>query len=102
MLEKWTTTSSPCSREMNPKPFSALKNLTVPCATNTRFSARQTNQFGLLATSDCTQQSRIGRPRAPNRVRTPHDSRVSAGLGDLGKHGLPPRRAGHLVSEWPG
>ena len=33
---------------MNPKPFSELKNLTVPCATNARFSARQANQFGLL------------------------------------------------------
>src|SRR3982751_2831046 len=33
MLEKWTNTSSPCSREMKPKPLSALKNLTVPCIT---------------------------------------------------------------------
>src|SRR6185295_18873288 len=32
MLEKWTNTSSPCSREMKPKPFSALKNFTVPVA----------------------------------------------------------------------
>src|SRR3954449_7554551 len=30
MLEKWTNTSLPPSREMNPKPFSALKNFTVP------------------------------------------------------------------------
>jgi hypothetical protein len=30
MLEKWTNTSSPPSREMKPKPFSALKNFTVP------------------------------------------------------------------------
>src|SRR5215213_7411509 len=37
MLEKWTKTSSPCSREMKPKPFSALKNLTVPVATETLF-----------------------------------------------------------------
>src|SRR5215510_9680853 len=32
MLEKWTNTSSPSSREMKPKPFSALKNFTVPVA----------------------------------------------------------------------
>src|SRR3954470_24526840 len=43
---------------MKPKPFSALKNLTVPCATNTRFSARQANQFGLLAVRDLTQSGR--------------------------------------------
>jgi hypothetical protein len=35
---------------MKPKPLSALKNFTVPCATNTRFSGRLTNDFGLLAT----------------------------------------------------
>src|SRR6476646_2683377 len=34
---------------MKPKPFSALKNFTVPCATNTRFSVRPANQFGRLA-----------------------------------------------------
>ena len=33
---------------MKPKPFSALKNFTVPCATNTRFSVRPANQFGRL------------------------------------------------------
>src|SRR5918997_4195764 len=33
MLEKWTNTSSPDSREMKPKPFSALKNFTVPVVT---------------------------------------------------------------------
>src|SRR3954447_12851332 len=33
MLEKWTKTSSAPSREMKPKPFSALKNFTVPVAT---------------------------------------------------------------------
>src|SRR5262245_65665807 len=33
MLEKWTNTSSPSSREMKPKPFSALKNFTVPVGT---------------------------------------------------------------------
>src|ERR687898_995341 len=32
MLEKWTNTSLPSSREMNPWPFSALNNLTVPAA----------------------------------------------------------------------
>jgi hypothetical protein len=32
MLEKWTNTSLPPSREMKPKPFSALKNFTVPVA----------------------------------------------------------------------
>src|SRR4051795_1126438 len=32
MLEKWTNTSSAPSREMKPKPFSALKNFTVPVA----------------------------------------------------------------------
>src|SRR5680860_761808 len=31
MLEWWTNTSSPPSREMKPKPFSLLKNFTVPC-----------------------------------------------------------------------
>src|ERR1700712_5652332 len=30
IFEKWTNTSSPPSREMKPKPFSALKNFTVP------------------------------------------------------------------------
>jgi hypothetical protein len=30
MLESWTKTSSPCSREMKPKPLSALKTITVP------------------------------------------------------------------------
>lgn len=49
MAEKCTKTSSPCSREMNPNPFSALKNFTVPCATNTQFSMRQIDQFDLLA-----------------------------------------------------
>src|SRR4029450_13427441 len=33
MLEKWTNTSSLSSREMKPKPFSALKNFTVPVGT---------------------------------------------------------------------
>src|ERR671916_186371 len=32
MFEKCTNTSSPSSREMKPKPFSALKNFTVPVA----------------------------------------------------------------------
>src|SRR5262245_5880586 len=32
MFEKWTKTSLPPSREMNPKPFSELKNFTVPVA----------------------------------------------------------------------
>src|SRR5664280_2193683 len=58
MLEKCTKTSSPCSREMKPNPFSALKNFTVPCATNTQSSRRQTNQFGLLAITDCTRHGR--------------------------------------------
>ena len=56
MLEKCTNTSSPCSREMKPKPFSALKNLTVPCATTTRFSGRQTDQFGLFASDNTSRQ----------------------------------------------
>ena len=38
MLEKWTNTSSPCSREMKPKPFSALKNFTVPVVKRLLFS----------------------------------------------------------------
>ncbi len=49
MLEKCTKTSSPCSREMKPNPFSALKNLTVPCATNTQFSLRRTDLFDSIA-----------------------------------------------------
>merc|ERR1719162_1688961 len=33
MAEKWTNTSSlPSSGEINPKPFSALKNFTEPCS----------------------------------------------------------------------
>ena len=53
------------------KPFSELKNLTVPCATNTRFSARQANQFGLLAANDCTHRSRTshGTPTTASRSR---------------------------------
>src|SRR5580693_6513455 len=34
---------------MKPNPLSALKNLTVPCATTTHFSVRQTDCFDLLA-----------------------------------------------------
>src|SRR6478735_7549787 len=41
---------------MKPNPFSALKNFTVPCATDTHFSARQANRFGLLATRNCTHR----------------------------------------------
>src|SRR5579872_568024 len=40
MLEKWTNTSSPCSREMKPNPFSALKNLTVPVTNSLSHSLR--------------------------------------------------------------
>src|SRR5438094_7460119 len=31
MAEKWTNTSSPSGRSMNPYPFSLLNHLTVPC-----------------------------------------------------------------------
>src|SRR5450432_131549 len=40
MLEKWTNTSLPPSREMKPKPFSALKNFTVPVAIAFSFNKR--------------------------------------------------------------
>src|SRR6186997_1018947 len=42
MLEKWTNTSSPPSREMKPKPFSALKNFTVPVVKRLLFSSDAT------------------------------------------------------------
>src|ERR1700733_3671114 len=32
MAEKWTKTSSPDWRWMNPKPFAALNHFTVPCS----------------------------------------------------------------------
>src|ERR1700687_2582323 len=85
MLEKWTKTSSPCSREMKPNPFSALKNFTVPCATNTRFSSRRANQFGPLADMDTIQ--RVGQPGSELRitpVECPHAIREANRCDQVG------------------
>src|ERR1700730_16251957 len=60
---------------MKPKPFSELKNFTVPCATNTRFSARLTNHFGLLANPTVLRQcppTHDARSRVHTRKKSHH------------------------------
>src|SRR6266545_5823269 len=67
MLEKWTKTSSPASREMKPKPFSALKNFTVPVATNVSL-------WCLVGPCDRTDRE----PYSVSRRATRFDARVVA------------------------
>src|SRR5579872_112883 len=86
MLEKWTKTSSPCSREMKPKPFSALKNFTVPVATNTQFSTRSTNHFGQLATRERS------RPPDAHSSGTQDGARYPGPRCEQHQSGRPPRR----------
>src|SRR6516162_1711799 len=56
MAEKWTKTSSPDWRWMNPKPLLALNHLTVPCC----FNCVSLFCLGYLVPSHCLQRKKRG------------------------------------------
>src|SRR5687767_4195810 len=86
MLVWWTKTSSPPVREMKPKPFSLLKNFTVPCIL-TAFLRRRRRRL-------------VPRPYEQSADNPPSSARRSAELGPYelaseggrdpprGRHGL--------------
>src|SRR5688572_29609226 len=81
MLEKWTNTSSPPSREMKPKPFSALKNFTVPVVKRLLFSLDARTLVATRPLDRIRAEART-RHRAPRRPLWQHGE-VSGGRVDV-------------------
>src|SRR4051794_14440339 len=85
--------SSSCSREIKPKPLSALKNFTVPCATKNSF---------LIATDQPVRPIRTGHSTAWApwyRSCRPEADRAPDRWAELGQmNGTPPRSRGDRES----